>query len=130
MGKDDVSVFIKEKKINVSCHNSWRNTRSEPTVILLENPTATGLYDFKSVSTRIQGYIPHEMCAIVFELVFVAEVNGIQKYELCLGYQIHFPNLGAINDIQPEAVSLILNKGPGDVQINGRDLVMSEVAFD
>ena len=74
MDPRDVNVFIKERKLTVRCHNTWREISKE-SGISLEPADHFGTF-YSSVSVSLKDFVPNNLVALIFDLEFRAEVQG------------------------------------------------------
>ena len=100
---EDVTVQIKELKVTVKCHNGWTYI-SDPTPVSLTYKHH-GYYASNATIT-IKDFIPSQEVAMIFELSALAVIQGYDKNELCLGYQIHMPDLGDGKNLQDRNIHL------------------------
>jgi hypothetical protein len=66
----DLRVNIVERRVTAACHNGWRFVTGRKSTPLEQTK---GVYTSDAVIT-IKDYIPHDLIAIVFELVFKVNI--------------------------------------------------------
>ena len=67
-------MFIKDRRLSVRCHNTWREISKE-SGISLEPADHFGTF-YASVSVPLKDFVPHNLVGLIFDLEFRAEVQG------------------------------------------------------
>ena len=120
----DINVVIVERRLNVKMHNCWK-TLADPYSAALKEPNVFGIF-FSDYSLPMKGYVPHQFVGLIFELEFVAQLQGKESIHMCLGYSLHMPEFNAYGAPKETDIELKFIKGPGENY--DRDLLISEAA--
>ena len=119
----DTRARIEGRRVNIKCHNTWMQLGHTLTANL-KRPNKVGVYQIDQQMLTLNEFMPHNLCAIIFELEFDVSISGGQTKKYCIGYQVYLPELNTQSEIIEKDHSLKLIKGPGESFSN--DLVFSE----
>lgn len=82
---DEIQVKITKRVINIKSHNTWKQITTTRSAILDEpGRNFNGVYKCQDSAT-IQDFMPNEFVALIFELEFEVDINGVDKKTLHLG---------------------------------------------
>ena len=70
----DINVSVKERRLNVTVHNTWRQVAGETRSCTLQRPDDHGIFKTDNERLSISNYLMHQLSALVFELNFVCSV--------------------------------------------------------
>ena len=124
--KDSLNVQIRERRVNIKCHNGWKQI-SETKTVKLSAANREGKMETDQL-VSIKDFIPNEYVAIIFEFEYVVSVQGHSEKVICLGYNTLFPELNTAGMTKNYDTDIRLNKGPGETLFN--ELLVSEIASE
>ena len=91
----------------------------------LRKPNKVGVYELDQKTLTLNDYVPHELCAIIFELEFDVSIQSGPTKKYCLGYEVYIPDLNNMQEIIEKDHSFKLIKGPGEAYSG--ELLFSEL---
>jgi hypothetical protein len=113
-GNFNDNVYIDERRILVSCNNTWRNI-TDDTYVSMNPPNEQGVSS-SGGSLTIKNFICHHLVALIFRVEYRATVPMDQHNEqvfFTLGWTCHLPAFNAAGDLSDEMLEATFTMGPG-----------------